>query len=88
MLDKPCAVNLGWNAASRPGTQVRVSWHPELGLDDPTGRSPYDPDREVVLGHEFVGDPSHYSRLHASKSCSTSPATVANASASSESTVT
>jgi threonine dehydrogenase-like Zn-dependent dehydrogenase len=30
--------------------------HPELGVADPTGRSLYDPDRDVVLGHEFVGE--------------------------------
>ena len=30
--------------------------HPELGIDDPTGRSLYDADRDIVLGHEFVGE--------------------------------
>jgi threonine dehydrogenase-like Zn-dependent dehydrogenase len=30
--------------------------HPDLGIDDPTGRSLYDPDRDIVLGHEFVGE--------------------------------
>lgn len=30
--------------------------HPELGVDDPTGRSLYDVDRDIVLGHEFVGE--------------------------------
>ncbi|WP_040832296.1 zinc-binding dehydrogenase [Nocardia jiangxiensis] len=30
--------------------------HPELGADDPTGRSLYDADRDIVLGHEFVGE--------------------------------
>lgn len=30
--------------------------HPEAGIDDPSGRSRYDPERDVVLGHEFVGE--------------------------------
>ncbi len=30
--------------------------HPELAIDDPTGRSLYDADRDIVLGHEFVGE--------------------------------
>src|SRR5581483_9906110 len=30
--------------------------HPDLGINDPTGRSLYDPDRDIVLGHEFVGE--------------------------------
>jgi threonine dehydrogenase-like Zn-dependent dehydrogenase len=30
--------------------------HPDLGVDDPTGRSLYDPDRDIVMGHEFVGE--------------------------------
>ncbi|BDB39831.1 hypothetical protein IWGMT90018_02770 [Mycobacterium kiyosense] len=30
--------------------------HPELAINDPTGRSLYDPDRDIVLGHEFVGE--------------------------------
>ena len=30
--------------------------HPELGMDDPTGRSLYDADRDIVMGHEFVGE--------------------------------
>jgi hypothetical protein len=30
--------------------------HPELAVDDPTGRSLYDTDRDIVLGHEFVGE--------------------------------
>lgn len=29
---------------------------PELALNDPTGRSLYDSDRDIVLGHEFVGE--------------------------------
>ena len=30
--------------------------HPELAIDDPTGLSLYDTDRDIVLGHEFVGE--------------------------------
>ncbi len=30
--------------------------YPELGVDDPTGRSLYDADQDIVLGHEFVGE--------------------------------
>ncbi|MDT5107091.1 MAG: hypothetical protein QOI25_4604, partial [Mycobacterium sp.] len=30
--------------------------HPDLAIDDPTGRSLYDTDRDIVLGHEFVGE--------------------------------
>jgi threonine dehydrogenase-like Zn-dependent dehydrogenase len=30
--------------------------HPEMGINDPTGRSLYDADRDIVLGHEFVGE--------------------------------
>jgi threonine dehydrogenase-like Zn-dependent dehydrogenase len=30
--------------------------HPELAVADPTGRSLYDTDRDIVLGHEFVGE--------------------------------
>src|ERR1700757_5210905 len=30
--------------------------HPELAVDDPTGRSLYDTNRDIVLGHEFVGE--------------------------------
>jgi threonine dehydrogenase-like Zn-dependent dehydrogenase len=30
--------------------------HPDLGINDPTGRSLYDADRDIVLGHEFVGE--------------------------------
>lgn len=30
--------------------------HPELAIDDPTGRSLYDADRDIVMGHEFVGE--------------------------------
>ncbi len=36
-------------------SDVHFMDHPELG-DDPTGRSLYDADRDVVLGHEFVGE--------------------------------
>lgn len=37
-------------------SDVHFMDHPELGLHDPTGRSLYDGDRDVVLGHEFVGE--------------------------------
>lgn len=37
-------------------SDVHFMDHPELGLDDPTGRSLYDPDQDIVLGHEFVGE--------------------------------
>ena len=30
--------------------------HPQVGTDDPTGRSLYDPDLDIVMGHEFVGE--------------------------------
>jgi threonine dehydrogenase-like Zn-dependent dehydrogenase len=30
--------------------------HPEMGVNDPTGRSLYDANRDIVLGHEFVGE--------------------------------
>jgi threonine dehydrogenase-like Zn-dependent dehydrogenase len=37
-------------------SDVHYMDHPELAIDDPTGRSLYDPDRDIVLGHEFVGE--------------------------------
>ncbi|MFC3965330.1 alcohol dehydrogenase catalytic domain-containing protein [Nocardia jiangsuensis] len=37
-------------------SDVHYMDHPEAGTNDPTGRSRYDPDRDVVLGHEFVGE--------------------------------
>lgn len=37
-------------------SDVHFMDHPALGVDDPTGRSLYDPDRDTVLGHEFVGE--------------------------------
>lgn len=37
-------------------SDVHFMDYPELGVDDPTGRSLYDADREIVLGHEFVGE--------------------------------
>ncbi|MGV0736163.1 zinc-binding dehydrogenase [Mycobacterium syngnathidarum] len=37
-------------------SDVHFMDHPELGLNDPTGRSLYDPGQDVVLGHEFVGE--------------------------------
>lgn len=36
-------------------SDVHFMDHPELGIDDPTGRSLYDSERDIVLGHEFVG---------------------------------
>lgn len=41
-------------------SDVHFMDHPELGTDDPTGRSRYAPDRDVVLGHEFVGEVLSY----------------------------
>jgi threonine dehydrogenase-like Zn-dependent dehydrogenase len=37
-------------------SDVHFMDHPELAIDDPTGRSLYDPDCDIVLGHEFVGE--------------------------------
>lgn len=37
-------------------SDVHFMDHPELAIDDPTGRSLYDPHRDIVLGHEFVGE--------------------------------
>ncbi|WP_166907241.1 zinc-binding dehydrogenase [Mycobacterium sp. DL440] len=37
-------------------SDVHFMDHPELGLNDPTDRSLYDADRDVVLGHEFIGE--------------------------------
>ena len=37
-------------------SDVHFMDHPELAIDDPTGRSLYDKDRDIVLGHEFVGE--------------------------------
>ena len=37
-------------------SDVHFMDHPELAIDDPTGRSLYDPERDIVLGHEFVGE--------------------------------
>lgn len=37
-------------------SDVHFMDHPESAIDDPTGRSLYDPDRDIVLGHEFVGE--------------------------------
>ena len=41
-------------------SDVHFMDHPELGVDDPTGRSLYDPARDIVLGHEFVGEVLDY----------------------------
>ncbi len=37
-------------------SDVHFMDHPEMGIDDPTGRSLYDANRDIVLGHEFVGE--------------------------------
>lgn len=37
-------------------SDVHFMDHPDLAIDDPTGRSLYDADREIILGHEFVGE--------------------------------
>ena len=37
-------------------SDVHFMDHPALSIDDPTGRSLYDSDRDIVLGHEFVGE--------------------------------
>ena len=36
-------------------SDVHFMDHPEMGVNDPTGRSLYDANRDIVLGHEFVG---------------------------------
>lgn len=37
-------------------SDVHFMDHPELGINDPTGRSLYDANQDIVLGHEFVGE--------------------------------
>jgi threonine dehydrogenase-like Zn-dependent dehydrogenase len=37
-------------------SDVHFMDHPEMGVNDPTGRSLYDTDRDIVLGHEFAGE--------------------------------
>jgi threonine dehydrogenase-like Zn-dependent dehydrogenase len=37
-------------------SDVHFMDHPEMGINDPTGRSLYDANRDIVLGHEFVGE--------------------------------
>src|SRR5580700_11588272 len=37
-------------------SDVHFMDHPEMGINDPTGRSLYDADLDIVLGHEFVGE--------------------------------
>jgi threonine dehydrogenase-like Zn-dependent dehydrogenase len=37
-------------------SDVHFMDHPELSLDDPSGRSLYDAARDIVMGHEFVGE--------------------------------
>ena len=36
-------------------SDVHFMDHPDVGRDDPSGQSLYDEDRDLVLGHEFVG---------------------------------
>src|SRR5690349_13353998 len=37
-------------------SDVHFMDHPEMAIDDPTGRSLYDEDLDIVMGHEFVGE--------------------------------
>src|SRR6202012_5299055 len=37
-------------------SDVHFMDHPEMGVNDPTGRSLYNEHRDIVLGHEFVGE--------------------------------
>ena len=37
-------------------SDVHFMDHPEMAIDDPTGRTLYDADRDIVMGHEFVGE--------------------------------
>ena len=37
-------------------SDVHFMDNPEAGIDDPTGRSLYDANRDIVMGHEFVGE--------------------------------
>jgi threonine dehydrogenase-like Zn-dependent dehydrogenase len=37
-------------------SDVHFMDHPAMGVNDPTGRSLYDANRDIVLGHEFVGE--------------------------------
>lgn len=37
-------------------SDVHFMDHPEMSVDDPTGRTLYDAERDIVLGHEFVGE--------------------------------
>ncbi|OBK25213.1 zinc-binding dehydrogenase [Mycobacterium asiaticum] len=37
-------------------SDVHFMDHPDLGITDPTGRSLYDANQDIVLGHEFVGE--------------------------------
>jgi threonine dehydrogenase-like Zn-dependent dehydrogenase len=37
-------------------SDVHFMDHPDLGINDPTGRSLYDTEQDIVLGHEFVGE--------------------------------
>jgi threonine dehydrogenase-like Zn-dependent dehydrogenase len=37
-------------------SDVHFMDNPQLAIDDPTGRSLYDAQRDIVMGHEFVGE--------------------------------
>ncbi|OBK71714.1 zinc-binding dehydrogenase [Mycobacterium sp. 1274761.0] len=37
-------------------SDVHYMDNPQLAIDDPTGRSLYDADQDIVMGHEFVGE--------------------------------
>ncbi|HET6951320.1 MAG TPA: zinc-binding dehydrogenase [Acidimicrobiales bacterium] len=37
-------------------SDVHFMDHPEMAIDDPTGRSLYDANCDIVMGHEFVGE--------------------------------
>lgn len=37
-------------------SDVHFMDHPDAGRDDPTGQSLYDEHRDIILGHEFVGE--------------------------------
>ncbi|MFZ1163913.1 zinc-binding dehydrogenase [Mycobacterium sp.] len=37
-------------------SDVHFMDNPDAGIDDPTGRSLYDANRDIVMGHEFVGE--------------------------------
>jgi threonine dehydrogenase-like Zn-dependent dehydrogenase len=37
-------------------SDVHFMDHPDVGRDDPSGQSLYDENRDIILGHEFVGE--------------------------------